>query len=123
MYQDRYVCPGCFLPTLQARAAYDACEICDWEEDGRDSDVVCGGPNGDYSLREARENYRQHLTMYRPADTHACAFEQMDRRIKEELVRNLTITTLTGSDEHWQQALMIEQELVAERTRQGGLSH
>lgn len=37
-YRERYVCPCCFMPTLQARAAYDAYEICDWEDDGQDSD-------------------------------------------------------------------------------------
>jgi Cysteine-rich CPCC len=126
MYHDRYICPCCFMPTLQARAAYDACEVCDWEDDGQDSDdadVVRGGPNGDYSLREARENFKQHVTMYRPADSQAFAYELMDRRSKEQLVRNFTIAILCGSDEHWQKALGVERELAAERTRQDRASH
>ena len=119
-YRDRYVCPCCFMPTLSARAAYDACEICDWEDDGQDSDdagMVRGGPNGDYSLSEARENFKQHLTMYRPADTHAFAYEQMDRRSKELLIRNFTIAVQSGSDERWRMALFVEQELAAEQTQ------
>lgn len=123
MYRDRYICPCCFMPTLQARAAYDACEICDWEDDGQDSDdadVVRGGPNGDYSLREARENFKQHFTMYRPADTHAFTYEQMDRHSKEQLCRNFSIAILCDSDEHWRTAFSVERELLAQRGRQDG---
>lgn len=126
MYRDRYICPCCFMPTLQTRAAYEACEVCDWEDDGQDSDdagVVRGGPNGDYSLQEARENFNQHVTMYRPADSQAFAYELMDRRSKEQLVRNFTIAILCGSDEHWKKALDVERELAAERTRQDRMSH
>ena len=74
----RATCPCCAYPTINGRAAYDICPVCGWEDDGQDdderfprngeSDRVWGGPNGDYSLTEARENFAQYATMYRPAD-------------------------------------------------------
>ncbi|MBV9439063.1 MAG: hypothetical protein JOZ24_03620 [Candidatus Eremiobacteraeota bacterium] len=33
-----------------------------------DPDCVIGGPNGDYALSEARANFVQYATMYRPSD-------------------------------------------------------
>ncbi|ADN75859.1 hypothetical protein Fbal_1655 [Ferrimonas balearica DSM 9799] len=72
-YRDRYLCPCCHMPTLTERARYEICLICFWEDDGQDSDdanEVRGGPNHDYSLSEARANFRRHQTMYRPSDHH-----------------------------------------------------
>jgi cysteine-rich CPCC protein len=65
----RVACPCCGYPTLSEAAAYDICELCNWEDDGQgdqDADVVKGGPNGTYSLTEARDNFRRYLIMYRP---------------------------------------------------------
>lgn len=64
-----YSCPCCGYPTLPSRAGNDICELCDWEDDGQDdssSDEVRGGPNGQYSLTEARENFKAYGAMYRP---------------------------------------------------------
>ena len=67
------------------RMSYEICGLCDWEDDGQDdddADQVIGGPNSDYSLTEARENFEKHLTMYRPSDT--IAFRIFDKeKIKE----------------------------------------
>ena len=66
-----YTCPCCGYPTLAERGGYEICEICNWEDDGQDdphADEVWGGPNGDYSLSEARANFEAHLTMYRKND-------------------------------------------------------
>ncbi|OQW66554.1 MAG: hypothetical protein BVN28_00280 [Nitrospira sp. ST-bin4] len=126
MYRDRYLCPCCFMPTLSARAAYEVCEICDWEDDGQDSldaDIVRGGPNDNYSLREARTNFAQHFTMYRPADTRPFTFEQMDRRFKEQLHRILSDAVSDGSEDSWRRALESELEVFKTRARQDGLSH
>lgn len=126
MYRDRYLCPCCFMPTLSARAAYEVCEICDWEDDGQDSDdagIVRGGPNGDYSLREARNNFVQHFTMYRPADTRPFTFEQMDRRFKEQLHTILSNAVSDDSEDRWRRALESETEVRSARTRQDGLNH
>ena len=76
----RSTCPCCGYPTIAQRHAYDICALCDWEDDGQDDPWYCpphrgidpakvnGGPNGDYSLREARANFQEHGTQYRPSD-------------------------------------------------------
>jgi hypothetical protein len=66
---SRVRCPCCGYPTLQEAAAYDICELCDWEDDGQgeaEADEIWGGPNGAYSLAEARRNFRDRLVMYAP---------------------------------------------------------
>ena len=76
-----YTCPCCGYPSLDERGGFDICSICFWEDDGQDShnaDIVLGGPNGDYSLREARENFAEYYTCYRAMD--ACAFEASSAR-------------------------------------------
>ena len=57
-----YCCPCCDYPTVSEPQSYDICCLCNWEDDDGDG----GGPNGDYSLNEARANFRQFQTMYRP---------------------------------------------------------
>lgn len=64
----REKCPCCGFPTIEERRMFDICELCDWEDDGQDdpnADEVWGGPNGNYSLTEARMNFKEHLLMYR----------------------------------------------------------
>lgn len=65
------VCPCCGYPTLASRSYHETCTICWWEDDGQDdseADRIRGGPNGDYSLSEARANFAEHRTHYRPDD-------------------------------------------------------
>ncbi|MFP4979474.1 CPCC family cysteine-rich protein [Paenibacillus sp. CN-4] len=65
---NRYNCPCCGYPTLEERRAWEICCLCEWEDDGQDdphADEVWGGPNGDCSLTEARENFKKNYTMYR----------------------------------------------------------
>lgn len=62
-----YTCPCCGYPTLTERGGYDICCLCNWEDDGQDdprADEVWGGPNGRYSLTEARVNFGRYLVMY-----------------------------------------------------------
>jgi len=64
----RETCPCCGYPTLEERGNFEICILCNWEDDGQDdpyADEVWGGPNGDYSLTEARKNYMENHTMYR----------------------------------------------------------
>ena len=64
-----YTCPCCGYPTLTERGGYDICCLCNWEDDGQDNplaDEVWGGPNGRYSLAEARANFKQYWVMYSP---------------------------------------------------------
>ena len=59
----RHACPCCGYPTLGERGGYEICELCDWEDDGQDdphADEEWGGPNGHYSLTDARRNFRRH---------------------------------------------------------------
>lgn len=69
--------------------------MCGWEDDGQDDaergpsgaprpDEVANGPNHGYSLSEARENFAQYVTMYRPTDRdfeHERAQTNVKRRI------------------------------------------
>ena len=66
---SRVRCPCCGYPTLSELAAYEICELCNWEDDGQseaEADDVWGGPNSDYSLSEARENFKRFRVMYAP---------------------------------------------------------
>ena len=65
----RYPCPCCGYPMLGERGGYEICSLCNWEDDGQDdphADEVWGGPNGSYSLSQARNNFRTRLSMYDP---------------------------------------------------------
>ncbi|MDM5206119.1 CPCC family cysteine-rich protein [Cytobacillus kochii] len=64
----REKCPCCGFLTIEERRMFDICELCHWGDDGQDdpnTDEVWGCPNGDYSLTEARKNFKEHLIMYR----------------------------------------------------------
>lgn len=72
-FGEYFLCPCCYFPTLSERQAFDICFLCDWEDDGQDdhnADLVLGGPNHSYSLTEARKNFVNYLTSYRPADKY-----------------------------------------------------
>lgn len=48
---------------------FDICILCGWQDDGQndeDADRVYGGPNGSYSLTEARANFSKYLVKYSP---------------------------------------------------------
>jgi len=67
-----YKCPCCRYPTLSSYADFDICKLCNWVCDGQNdsnADQILGGPNKDYSLTEARENFKKYKTMYRPLDS------------------------------------------------------
>ena len=51
----------------------DICELCKWQDDGQDdpyADEVWGGPNYQYSLTQARENFKRYWTKRNPDDPH-----------------------------------------------------
>ena len=65
----RYLCPCCRYPTLPERGAYEICPLCNWEDDGQDdphANEVWGGPNGPYSLSQARHNFQRFFVMFEP---------------------------------------------------------
>jgi len=79
-----YRCPCCGYPTLDERGGYEICPLCDWEDDGQDdpqADEVWGGPNRDYSLAEARQNFAQHRIMYRPGDDRRLGGPDSEREL------------------------------------------
>jgi len=71
-----YPCPCCGHRTLRERGKFGICPVCWWEDDGQDdqdADIVRGGPNGDLSLTQFRQHFRQcgasdprHLSNTRP---------------------------------------------------------
>lgn len=70
----RVLCPCCDYLTLEQRYSDEICYLCDWQDDGQDTaneDEVWGGPNGDYSIAEARGNFKLNLSMYRKHDTNS----------------------------------------------------
>ena len=95
----RATCPACGYPTINERAAYEICSLCAWEDDGQDDNPhrpegyhdyfrpgdVAGGPNHDYSLSEACENFANNVTSYRPADIDFES-ERAMTAIKREIV-------------------------------------
>ncbi len=95
----RATCPCCGYPTINGRAALDICPLCGWEDDGQDDadrkppgaplpDAVVGGVNHDYSLSEARENFAQYVTMYRPTDRDF-EHERAQTNVKRAYCRSL----------------------------------
>src|SRR6266536_4491239 len=72
-----YRCPCCGSRTLRERGGFELCPVCSWEDDGQDdhdADLVRGGPNGELSLSQARQHFRQcgasdprHVSSVRPA--------------------------------------------------------
>ena len=52
-------CPVCGQRTLPKRGMFDICDECGWEDEGIDGDdeepIFC--PNGDYTIRQYREEY------------------------------------------------------------------
>jgi hypothetical protein len=56
-------CPCCGSLTLSSPKSFEICPVCYWEDDGQDdrnADEVCGGPNGNLSLTQARLNFSKH---------------------------------------------------------------
>lgn len=57
--ESREACPCCGLRMLSTRGDYEICRVCWWEDDGqdgRDADVIRGGPNYGLSLTQGRAN-------------------------------------------------------------------
>ncbi len=64
---ELHSCPCCGYGTLPTRGDFVICNLCDWEDDGQDdadADQIRGGPNGGYSLTDARVNFLRSLVMY-----------------------------------------------------------
>ncbi|MDR3544129.1 MAG: CPCC family cysteine-rich protein [Desulfosporosinus sp.] len=58
---EKYPCPCCGTKILDERGADEICPICFWQDDGQDdhdAEDVRGGPNGVWSLTQARKNFK-----------------------------------------------------------------
>lgn len=85
---NRCACPACGYPTIGERSRYDMCLLCKWEDDGQDddsADEVWGGPNGDYSLTDARLNFSRFGSMYPPDDISGSEWANKDVEKKNRL--------------------------------------
>jgi len=112
-FKGRYLCPCCYMPTLEERAIWDICAICFWEDDGQDSDdsdVVRGGPNSNYSLTEARNNFIKHQTMYRPSDTSHYERERSQFEFKQSLYSAYKKAIETDSNDELDSAIKMHEE-------------
>ena len=61
---------------MEARANWEICDECGWEDDGQDdlnADEVWGGPNGFESLTDARNRYKEYVEAARAADSSSVA--------------------------------------------------
>lgn len=120
---NRVTCPCCGYPTLEGRRNYDICELCDWEDDGQDdedSSKVFGGPNSEYSLDEARENFQKYRIVYSPDEnTSITGGDSEEReRLKTKLISvfDRMLVDKKNSD-LWKQVLKLEKALDLELTR------
>ena len=75
-------CPCCGYPTLENRYDNEICFLCEWEDD-----YSYEGPNFDYELEEARDNFKKYLVMFRSTDYKFKKFKnhKMDE-IKREII-------------------------------------
>ena len=109
---SREKCPCCGSPTLQARGDYEICLLCDWEDDNQNvfqAKEVWGGPNGDYSLEEARNNFEKNLIMYRGKNE----IDSLSIKVKKTklLKAYQELEASNETTEKWLDILLLEQEL------------
>jgi len=124
----RFSCPCCGYPTLGGRGADEICELCWWEDDGQDddrADEVAGGPNRDYSLNAARENFQLFGVMYPPQDDTRVGGPDSEkaREIKAELIGVFEAIMKEPSagrlNALWEQVRVLERELAREMRLRG----
>lgn len=113
-------CPCCGFPTLAKRGDYGVCVLCRWEDDGisDDDELDSLGANGDYTLREARLNFENHLTMYRP--THKSGYESCAQKTDMKLALIAVYYAILASD--WEFMPRIEKLWDAEKMIRDAIS-
>ncbi|WP_035232683.1 CPCC family cysteine-rich protein [Alcanivorax nanhaiticus] len=115
----RVPCPCCGYPTLERRDAYEICHLCIWEDDGEDDANTQGwggGPNGAYSLTEARANVVAFGTMYHPENNTTVTGNDSAEivALKQELIGLYEALPSVGEDglvAHWKGILDQERAL------------
>lgn len=92
-FGNYFLCPCCHFPTLTERQSFEICMLCNWEDDGQDdhnADKILGGPNKDYSLSEARQNFIKYFTQYRPSDTPHFERTTIKKTFDGQIILDLT---------------------------------
>jgi hypothetical protein len=83
--------------------------MCNWEDDGQNdphAEERWGGPNGDYTLSEARTNFIRHLHMYRePIE------DEYEYSLKKLLVQKHHIYIQNNDRAIWEQIIDVETKL------------
>jgi hypothetical protein len=127
----RFSCPCCGYPTLAGRGTDEICELCWWEDDGQDddqADEVWGGPNHDYSLNDARENFQMFGVKYPPQNDTRVGGPDSEtvRGIKTELIGAFEAIMKEPSagrlNELWEQVRILERGLEREMKLRGKAS-
>lgn len=74
-----FQCPVCGEKTLQYRGMFEICDFCGWEDEGLDGDdeEPGFGPNGDYTIRQYREEYKRQLRK-----VHGVPYEMLKKEQK-----------------------------------------
>ncbi|MBF0543220.1 MAG: hypothetical protein HQM08_02245 [Candidatus Riflebacteria bacterium] len=104
-FHNKFLCPCCHLPTLSELESYEICRICNWEDDGQDDEneeEVWGGPNGRYSLREARYNFYANQTMYALTDLRMFNQTRMNLPWKRATIILLKKAMETNLESDWE---------------------
>lgn len=122
---NRVNCPCCGFPTFERKGYDEICMLCDWQDDSiDDAKKVWGGPNGDYSLEEARNNFQAFFIMYRENEINEAEWELLER--KKELIKayeSLLKKNDESAEEKWKRVVELEQEFyVAKYGNDEGLS-
>lgn len=98
-----YDCPCCGYRLLPDRGCYSICALCAWEDDGQDdpfADQTWAGPNGEFSLTQARGNFKRYLVMYPPDEDYraggpdSAGETELKRRLLAVLERKLSSSEL-----------------------------
>lgn len=113
---NTFQCPCCGYLTLDEQGRHDICWLCNWQDDGQndlDADRVKGGPNADYSLTEARHNFKHNYTMYRETNSDSIQ-NQKKLRIKKDAIHEFEKLQTSNNkldSQIWENINRLEQEL------------
>ena len=111
-------CPCCGYLTLKKRSYDEICMLCDWEDGSYnelDPEKIDGGPNGDYSLADARRNFEAHLTMYRTKTKDMTPAVIEKKRMLMEAYESLEENNEETETIKWDKIVKVEQSLNLQR--------
>lgn len=97
-----FECPCCGYATLTVRSRFENCFLCDWEDDGQDdhnADIVLGGPNVDYSLTEARNNFQKYGNMFRASHVSRKGDSPTEIKAKKRIIEAFEQIKTAKNDE------------------------